>query len=265
MGGREGGTTSRTRGHGGTRGEGGTRGADGADGTGEGRGVAGVDEAGRGPVLGPLVASAVLVDEADAGLADLVRDGLRDSKRLTPSTREVMAARVRDVADVEVKAVSAEAIDRARTVEGRTLNDVEVALFAGLLRKAAPRTAYVDAADVDAERFGREIHRRLDGRSARRVCGPAPHIVAEHGADDRYPVVAAASVVAKVERDRRMAAIAEELGGDAGSGYPSDPATVAFLRRWVRDHGELPPHTRRSWKSAARLLAEADQRSLADY
>ncbi len=94
-------------------------------------------------------------------------------------------------------------------------------------------------------------------------------MTAEHGADESHPVVAAASVVAKVERDRVVAALDEEYrsrGYDGiGSGYPSDPTTRAFLREYVAREGDLPACARRSWSTCDDLLAANEQSALDEF
>jgi ribonuclease HII len=115
-----------------------------------------------------------------------------------------------------------------------------------------------DAGDVSEERFARRVAEGVGDR------GVSVDVTAEHGADERYPVVAAASIVAKVERDRHV----EQLGaayGDVGSGYPSDPTTRTFLREYVRDHGTLPACARASWKTCDDVLAAAEQSALDDF
>ena len=204
--------------------------------------LAGVDEAGRGPVLGPLVVAAVLV-ESDALLRDL---GVKDSKQLSPAKREAMAPRIREVARrVEVRVI--EPAELNRRMPRRNLNEIEVEAFAELLQRLEPAEAVVDACDVDAERFGRNVASHL-----RTPCA----IRAEHEADARHPVVAAASVVAKVERDRLMRLLSEEHEkyGGCGSGYASDPATKAFLDRWMQSHKRLPPCARKHWETAKRYV-----------
>jgi ribonuclease HII len=81
-------------------------------------------------------------------------------------------------------------------------------------------------------------------------------IISKHGADDTYPVVSAASIIAKTKRDSMIEEIKKELGQDIGSGYPSDPKTINFLKKWYTEHGEMPPHTRRSWKTVDRIINE---------
>ncbi|MDD1652176.1 MAG: ribonuclease HII, partial [Methanomicrobiales archaeon] len=118
-----------------------------------------------------------------------------------------------------------------------------------------PDIAYVDACDVDARRYGRRVRSLL--RSSCRV-------VSEHSADGKYAVVGAASIVAKVTRDRAIAALAEEHG-DIGSGYPSDPATVAHLEAYFRTHHRPPPYARRSWATITVLRAHQEQQKLEEY
>jgi len=137
-----------------------------------------------------------------------------------------------------------------------SLNDFEAKLFAEVIAKLRPETAYVDAADVDEIEFKRSVRREL---------AFDVEIVSQHNADELFPVVSAASILAKVCRDREMRSIEESIGMTIGSGYPSDPDTIAFLEKWIREKGSLPPHTRASWDTARRLLAESKNRKLDDF
>ena len=215
----------------------------------------GSDEAGKGPVLGPMVAAAV---RADSGL---LPDGVDDSKRLARATRESMAAALRNHEGVAVgvAVIPTDRIDDPET----DMNSLTVAAQAEAIAATARDgdTVIVDAGDVDAARFGRRV--RNDVRSA----GPSVAVHAAHGADATYPLVAAASVVAKVERDAKVDALNAEYPdhGPVGSGYPSDPETRAFLRRYVGDTGDLPDCARASWSTAADVLAAAEQSSLSEF
>ena len=112
-----------------------------------------------------------------------------------------------------------------------------------------------DAADVDAARFVRRVSEGLpEGVS----------LTGEHGADERYGVVSAASIVAKVERDERVSALKTEYG-EVGSGYPSDPATRTFLSSYVAEFGELPACARASWQTSKDVLAAETQETLAEF
>lgn len=199
--------------------------------------IAGVDEAGRGPVIGPLVVAGV----AHSSQRRLRTLGARDSKALSPEQREEVAARLRAEARCEVRVLHAEELNRR--MRTRTLNEIEVEAFAEVLRALAPERAYVDACDVDEQRFGRGVAKLLP-----QPCFP---ITARHGADATHAVVGAASIIAKVTRDALVADIGRELGREVGSGYPHDPVTRGFLERWRQEHDALPPHTRVYWATVA--------------
>jgi ribonuclease HII len=201
--------------------------------------ICGVDEAGRGPVLGPLVVCGVSV----ADDSPLVEMGVRDSKKLTRARREELAPRIIEVSQVEVLEVPAEEIDSLRS--RMTMNELEAMLFARIIDKLSPEVAYLDAADVNENRF-KELTR------SSMTCPAA--LVSKHRADDLYPVVSAASVIAKVTRDHRIDLIGEELGVEVGSGYTSDPVTRAFIHDWLDENGSLPPHVRRSWKTSQKIM-----------
>jgi ribonuclease HII len=208
----------------------------------------GADEAGKGPVLGPMVCAAVRAPPA-------ALDGVDDSKRLAPDRREALAARLRgdDRVRVGVETVSVARIDDPTT----EMNGLSLAGQAAAVRAVAEAGDRVlsDAADVDAARFERRLADAL---------GPDLAVTADHAADETHPVVGAASVVAKAERDRLVAALADEHG-PVGSGYPSDPTTRAFLREHVREHGCLPACARASWSTCADVLAAAEQSALDEF
>ncbi len=209
--------------------------------------VAGVDEAGRGCVIGPLVVAGVLIKEEK--LPDLKRLGVKDSKLLSAKKREALAVEIAGLAEKHVIAKLAPVeIDRA--VESRRklhkLNRLEAQTMANIIEALKPDVAFVDAADVVEERFKNHIQEGLSFKAK---------IVAEHKADKTYPVVSAASIIAKVERDREIAVLTG-AHGDFGSGYLADPRTMQFLKQWLQAHGEYPDCVRKSWKPAKQLKAE---------
>jgi ribonuclease HII len=212
--------------------------------------ICGVDEAGRGPVIGPLVVCGVAVSD-DSGL---VRLGVKDSKRLPRAKREELAPRIIEISDVEVLELPAEEIDSLRS--RMTLNEIEAVIFGRVVDKLSPEVAYLDAADASEKRFSDMVRSCMS-------CGA--RTVAKHGADEEFPVVSAASIIAKVTRDRRIDLIEEELGQPIGSGYPSDPVTVSFIEGWLDREGTLPPHVRRSWKTSQKLMTMKEIRRLDSF
>lgn len=214
--------------------------------------IAGVDDAGRGSVIGPLVIAGVMTNEEH--LSKLAGIGVKDSKVLTPHRREVLAQEIRRiVVDYAIEKLTPKQIDDI-VLNGRKLhklNWLEAKTMAKVIQRLKPDKAYVDASDILEDRFGYDI---LD-------CLPIKiPIVSEHRADQTYPIVSAASIIAKVERDREIAELAKTYG-DFGSGYPSDPRTIDFLRKCVAKGG-YPDSVRVSWKPAQKLRSDKDARQV---
>lgn len=211
--------------------------------------VAGVDDAGRGSIIGPLAIAGVLLDDKD--LPKLVDLGVKDSKRLSPRRREQLAIEVkRLVLKYHVVMLSPAEIDKV-VETGRKLhrlNRLEAQTMAKVITVLKPDVAYVDASDVLADRFKQHIAEKLSFKV---------QIVSEHKADAKYPIVSAASILAKVERDRVISELREKHG-NTGCGYATDPNTIKFLEVWIRKFGSYPDFVRRSWKPAKRLKAKAE-------
>ncbi len=213
--------------------------------------IAGADEAGRGPILGPMVLGVVLSDERVQ--EELKSDGIRDSKILSPKRREKLAELIRKKASkVEIIEISNVEIDESRLVKNVNLNELEAMKFAQLIEKLNPKLVYMDSPDPNPELFEKRIRKYLKVR---------PKLVVENFADRNYPLVAAASIVAKVYRDHCVAKLHGRYG-DFGSGYPADPRTITFLNSWVQEHGKLPDFARKSWATARRIEGRTKQRKI---
>ncbi|MDQ2071126.1 ribonuclease HII [Haloarcula sp. NS06] len=208
----------------------------------------GVDEAGKGPVLGSMFAAAVRADPV------ALPNGVGDSKDIKPERRERLAEEIRESADaVGVAEIQVERIDADETDMNTLTVEGQAAALSVVARDGL--SGMVDAGDTDAARFGRRVADAVDAEVTVR---------AEHGADETDPLVGAASIIAKVARDTHVAELAAEYG-DVGSGYPSDPTTRAFLADYVDQHGELPACARRSWSTCDDVLAAASQSTLGDF
>ncbi|KAA9399015.1 ribonuclease HII [Haloarcula sp. CBA1130] len=208
----------------------------------------GVDEAGKGPVLGSMFAAAVRADPV------ALPDGVGDSKDIKPERRERLAGEIRESADaVGLAEIPVDRIDADGTDMNTLTVDAQATALSAVARDGLSGT--VDAGDTDAERFGRRVADAVDTDLT---------VTAEHGADETNPLVGAASIIAKVARDAHVRELADEYG-DVGSGYPSDPTTRAFLADYVDHHGELPACARRSWSTCDDVLAAASQATLGDF
>jgi len=221
--------------------------------------IAGGDEAGRGAVLGPLVVSLVSINEGK--VKKLSEIGVRDSKMLSRKRREFLFDDIYSLAeDVRTYAITPEEINNAMR-SNISLNELEAIHFARLIdeSEANPKKIYLDSPDVVPEKFGirvslisnkplkvNGVRRRVEsgGNAAKAVA----RVIAEHKADVKYPVVSAASIIAKVTRDRAIEELEESLGFELGSGYPSDKVTIDMIRRNL-DNEKLLKHVRAEWKT----------------
>lgn len=217
--------------------------------------IAGVDESGRGPVIGPLVIAGVKA--SDQMLFKNIK--VKDSKQLSAKRRVILAEQIKHISsDIEIIVIKANDIDDMRKV--MTMNEIEVFAFTKIIKKLNPDQCFVDAADVNSNRFGCDIMRGLPKRI---------EVISEHKADDIHPIVSAASIIAKTVRDKEVESIAQKLvrriNKPLGSGYPSDSITQEFLHCWVKKYKKLPPHTRKSWKTAQRIYEKYTMKTLDDF
>ena len=208
----------------------------------------GVDEAGRGPVLGPLVMAGVLANSQQIEALEAV--GVADSKRLSKKRRGELATEVRRIIpEFSIRVLEAATVDRYR--ERGHLDHLEVETTVSMVNELTPDWLVVDALGAG----GTTHHRRL----TQGIGQPDLHILAENGADAKYAVVSAASLLAKTVRDEVMLEIGETFG-EVGSGYPSDSKTVRFLENW-RDSGRpLPEFVRKSWATVERIWGPEQRR-----
>jgi ribonuclease HII len=198
--------------------------------------LVGIDEAGRGSVLGPLVVCGVAVEEER--LKYLERLKLKDSKKISPKRRVVLSRKIKKIAECHPVHISAADIDLLRSKDVN-LNEIEKIAMRKIIGDSKPDVSYIDCIDVKPKRFTEEIEKFQNNL----------RVVAEHRADDKYVIVSAASIVAKVERDMEIHKIRKEYD-DIGSGYPSDPKTISFLKN--TPYNDLPDFVRRSWSTVER-------------
>ena len=213
--------------------------------------VGGVDEAGRGSIIGPLVVAGVGIKESK--LAELRKMGVRDSKTLTPRARARLFGQIIRIVDsICVRKVAPEEVDGSVMLHG--LNRLEASVMAGVIDSIGADEIYVDCCDVNPARFGESIDQRLS-------CRPRK-IHSLHHADSLNVVVSAASIIAKITRDQEIQEIRNKYGPEIGSGYPSDATTMDFIRKWVADNGEAPDFARKSWRPLRQMLEQTAQCSL---
>jgi ribonuclease HII len=204
--------------------------------------IAGIDEAGRGSVIGPMVVAGIIVED----VKDILAIGVKDSKKLTPRKREILFEKIiKVVKGYHIEVINAEVIDKKREYE--TLNDIEVEAIINIIKKLRPNIVQIGSPQNNAKSFIEKINKKIKNIK----------IISVYHAEDIFPTVAAASILAKVTRDR----IIEELKknyGDFGSGYPSDKKTINFIIKSIKKK-QIPNIIRKSWKTFSNLLSYYDQ------
>jgi len=201
--------------------------------------ICGVDESGRGPVIGPMVFCAVVIEKDDE---DTLKDlGVTDSKMLDAKTRECLFGEIEKVAE-EARILAVNAKDITEWMKTASLNDVEAIKTAELLDSLVcePEEIYVDSPDTVPKRYSQNI---------RNLCKKRGRIIAEHKADMNHLAVGAASILAKVTRDAAIEELKKEYG-EIGNGYPSDQVTQKWLDRWFKKNRSFPECVRKRWSTA---------------
>jgi len=216
--------------------------------------IAGVDEAGRGPAIGPMVLSIATIEKREEG--KLKKLGVKDSKLLPALERQRQRKELPNILhEFNSVRVSAREIDRLR--DRKSLNEIEAMRIGYLLNKLKrkPDVVYVDAPDVIEANFAKRIRKYISFNVK---------IKSEHKADVNYPIVSAASIIAKVDRDKAIERLCKKYG-KIGSGYPHDPDTISFLCNWVKKNKKLPGCARKSWETSKNIENRVFQKKLTGW
>lgn len=204
------------------------------------RNVLGVDEAGRGAVIGPLVISGVLFPRGD--LIDiLTSSGIKDSKLLTALKREELYKLIQKLSLKMIVFKIAPA-----KINKESLNHLEAFYTAKIINKLSPHLAYLDvpASGRGIENYCQKVRGSCQEKSVK--------ILGGNHLDTTNVLVAAASIVAKEHREREVRKLHQKFG-DFGSGYPADPKTRQWLKTWSLKNGEWPKIVRTKWSTLTSL------------
>lgn len=222
--------------------------------------MAGIDEAGRGPVIGPMVMAIVCASQEDISFLNKI--GVKDSKLLSPTKRLKLSRMIRQRLFHVIIKVSPKKIDSALADPSNSLNILEARTSASLINRLALKTSFdhvmMDLPDKNKTVYLSHVRKNL----SKNIFDLS--LDAEFKADLNYAVVSAASIIAKVARDASLRTWEKKLGLKIGSGYPSDPVTISSLKNnfeILKEHGLL----RLSWKTVKNFLLNKSQSSLADF
>ncbi len=214
--------------------------------------LCGIEEAGRGPLIGPMVMCGVVIDEKDE--FKLAAIGVKDSKLLTPLSRERIHKKIIGlVKDFKLEIISPEEIDAALQSATLNLNWLEARKSADIINYLNPDKVILDCPSPNCRVYTFYVKKHLKNKKI--------EVKGEHKADMKYLVVGAASIIAKVIRDQKIEEIKKEIGIDFGSGYIADERTLNFLKRY---HTKYPHIFRKEWAPFKKVLQEKNQKKLGE-
>ena len=201
----------------------------------------GIDEAGRGSLIGPMVLVGLSADKVTR--AKLRKLGVRDSKLLSKKKRESLYEQIIDITDFKSICISAKEIDIAVLGKEGTLNTLEADKTVEIIESLQPQKAYIDCPSINISKYKKEMENTLISKIK---------LVPKHKADVNYIEVAAASIIAKVTRDKEIEKIKNKYNIEFGSGYPADSRTVDFLKESKGNY----PIFRKSWATWKRYIKD---------
>lgn len=211
--------------------------------------IAGIEEAGRGPVIGPMVMAICSIDSDKEYL--LKEIGVKDSKLLSVAKREKLLHEIKNICEVDIQILSPFEIDNALNSPNLNLNLLEAKTSANLIDRLNANKYILDLPSNNAKAY-------VD--AVKSFCKKSNvNILAEHKADFNYLIVGAASIVAKVVRDEQIKKIKSSINLDFGSGYPSDPKTKSFLIKHYKTHQDI---FRKTWKTYKKVAHNKSQTKL---
>lgn len=210
--------------------------------------ILGIDEAGRGPVIGPMVICGALIKEDK--IAELDRLNPVDSKKLSSTKREAFRKELVKLLD-GYQLIVIDPVEIDKYVIRNRLNYLEINKISSIINYFKPNIVYVDSPLINTSKLANMIKSKLDYK---------PHIISENRAE-RYRIVAAASILAKTKRDQLISALKDNYG-ELGSGYCHDPKTLSFLKYWVQNNRNLPDIVRKSWFTSKKALNQLLQKTL---
>ena len=206
--------------------------------------ILGIDDAGRGPVLGPMILAGVLYEKEND--EKLKAWGAKDSKLLSPKKRKEIKEKVIAEFKYHIETSSPKDIDESSNLN--YLEAIKTAMIINELTKDLNEKVHVivDCPSTNIQSWSRDVQELIK----------RPEIISlscEHKADYNHPVVSAASIIAKEKREDEMKRLRNEAGTDFGSGYPADPKTKEFIGNNF-DNPEHIPLIRFSWSTVKKLM-----------
>lgn len=214
--------------------------------------ICGIDEAGRGPIIGPMVLCGFVMDDSDEKTLNEI--GVTDSKLILKEKRERLFESLKKFKHEIVIMDPLEVDNAVNGQDGLNLNRLEAKRTIEILNKLNPDKAIIDAVGQNTQRYKEHLSSFIKNKNMA--------LIVEHKADLNHKVVGAASIIAKVTRDREIEKIKKKIGVDFGSGYLADPKTAKFLEEYPEKYKDIFRH---SWAPYKERISKKFQSSLNDF
>ena len=222
--------------------------------------IAGIDEAGRGPLIGPLVIAVAAIEEGRE--QELKNLGVKDSKLLSEPQREHILKHLEKIVKYELIILNPSDVDSALESPSTNLNWLEADHGAAILNKLDVKLdnsiskCIIDCPSTNIDAYKGYFSQKVDNKDTL--------LQVEHKADMNYLIVGAASIIAKVKREKELVRLKKKYNIDFGSGYPSDPNTKKFIEQnW--NNQEISPIIRKSWATYKTIVKKHAQKGLGEY
>lgn len=225
----------------------------------------GIDDAGRGPVIGPMILAGCILKEEDEKKLKIL--GVKDSKQLTRKRRKFLAEKIKKVAqDYETVTIYPEEIDGelneneklSKIKERVKLNEIEAIACGKIIDKLSKKykklNVFLDCPSISIKKWDQYLRTKINNASNLIIS-------CEHKADKNHVSVSAASIIAKEKREEEMDKLKKKYGEEIGSGYTSDPTTQKFLKKYALKY-QKEGIFRKTWQTWKNAINELTQRKL---
>ena len=214
--------------------------------------ICGIDEAGRGPLIGSLFITGVLVEEKD--LEKIKQMGAKDSKLILHKKRIKLAKEIKKISKFKTIQILPTEIDEAVDSNDKlNLNWLEANKIVEIINLLKPDRAIIDCPSPNIPAYTNYVRELLKNKKT--------ELIVVHKDDLKYPIVVAASIISKVEREKEVSKLKKKYG-NIGSGYPSDPTTKLFLEKNFEKHPEI---FRKSWAPYKKAINRKKQSKLNEF
>ncbi|MFA4953641.1 MAG: ribonuclease HII [Candidatus Pacearchaeota archaeon] len=219
----------------------------------------GIDDAGRGPVIGPMVLAGCLID--DETEKEFKKLGVKDSKQLTAKRREHLAEIIKEKAETfEVIIIHPREIDGGGS-DRIKLNELEAIACASIINKINKGykkiNVVLDCPSPNTTKWKDFLKTKIENLSNLEIS-------CEHKADVNHVSVSAASILAKSTREKEMSTLREKYGDEMGTGYCSDPETCKFLEKYLEKYND-DGIFRKTWITWKNAISKKEQKVLSEF